>query len=495
MIQKRLEALLAGVWEDLTDDLVGPITLSRGSKGSDPLARMAGGGALNFALNNSEDNSAGVVGYYSPRNANKRAGWQDSVQIRFTLIDGVTEYVHHRGWLDRIIVTPGEAGVHPVQCVSRTWLHQANKHEVRDLATLVDVTADEALTTLLTKIPVQPFATSFDVGTDELPFVFDDIRGATFLGAIARLVFTEMGYGYELRDGTLRFENRTRRFTGGFTPDVTIEDPRDLDVQDGQSMRGNLVLVTVAPREAPDVVEVLAEITKSIPIAPGETVRIQLKFKDPGQELARIGGHSMIDPVATTDYLFNSNSNGTGADLTAFLDVTATFGGDTVTLDLENTGGTSGHVTQLEVRGKPLYTYKPIAVEARDQASIDDTGERAVPVDMPYQPNVNVARAAADALLVAVQDPGHAKSVTFLAEDYPEEVLLTRDIGHDAAIDEPVSGLEDDPYFINGVDVRFEAPGVTWITWHTVRADVGRYWELGIEGYSELGVTTFVGPF
>jgi len=60
-----LQVYIGSTWVDLSSDVrtSSPFSGSRGIMGNGPLDRVAGPGFLNFALDNSADNSAGLAGY------------------------------------------------------------------------------------------------------------------------------------------------------------------------------------------------------------------------------------------------------------------------------------------------------------------------------------------------------------------------------------------------------------------------------------------------
>ncbi|MFA5154415.1 MAG: hypothetical protein WC554_17860, partial [Clostridia bacterium] len=78
----------AGAWTDVTDDVIRatPITCTYGIQDSSPLARVASTGTFNFSLDNSELNSAGLVGYYSPGHTNCRSGFAAGITVRFSIV-------------------------------------------------------------------------------------------------------------------------------------------------------------------------------------------------------------------------------------------------------------------------------------------------------------------------------------------------------------------------------------------------------------------------
>jgi hypothetical protein len=90
----KLEAMMAGatMWSDLTPDLIAPegVRLFYGIDGNGPNDNIAGVGELQFTLRNDIGNSGGVLGYYSPNHASKRAGWTFGIRVRLVLYGTLT---------------------------------------------------------------------------------------------------------------------------------------------------------------------------------------------------------------------------------------------------------------------------------------------------------------------------------------------------------------------------------------------------------------------
>lgn len=78
---------------------------------------------------------------------------------------------------------------------------------------------------------------------------------------------------------------------------------------------------------------------------------------------------NVISPVATTDYLMNSQADGLGTNLTGNFTVTATIFGEAVKLEIDNLGLVDGYVTLLKVRGDALTT-QPVTMNSQDATSI-----------------------------------------------------------------------------------------------------------------------------
>lgn len=82
----------ASVWSDLTPDLIAAegVRLAYGIDGNGPNDNIAGVGELAFTLRNDTGNSGGVLGYYSPNHASKRAGWTFGIRVRLVLYGVLT---------------------------------------------------------------------------------------------------------------------------------------------------------------------------------------------------------------------------------------------------------------------------------------------------------------------------------------------------------------------------------------------------------------------
>lgn len=90
MIRAIVEFELSGRgngWTDVSEDVhrASEIQWQRGITGTGPAARVAPPGLLTFSLRNDEENSAKLLGYYSPGHANCRAGFRKTAGVRFSL--------------------------------------------------------------------------------------------------------------------------------------------------------------------------------------------------------------------------------------------------------------------------------------------------------------------------------------------------------------------------------------------------------------------------
>jgi hypothetical protein len=488
------------------DVLINPsIRLSYGISGSGPTDLVASTGTLSFALDNSEHNSAGLLSYYSTDvPAACRPGFRRGIGVRYSYRPANT-YNYYRKHVGRLINADPESGQYESRrtlCDSADWMNEAAN--VRPtVPAQIGKRADEVLPLIMAAVPRQPTYTSFDIGDSVFPYALDNSRseGTTVAAEIQRICQSEFGRfvlrGTLNQDGMIaRFEKRSARlvplpvamFTG------TMQDLKP------SAMLRNRVKVTAHPRRVDSVnttVLYSKPDTSNPAIGPGKTITVRGRYTDPSNPNARVGGTDMIAPVATTDYLLNAQADGLGADLTANLSVLATFGANEVEYRLTNTGGVQGFITKLRNRGRGIYDYDPFDAVEIDQASIDLIGESPITLDMPYQADIATAAAVAEFLVDTWLTPGASEArLRFIPRDEAEmAVAMSLEPGDPIAVSELVTGVNG-VYYIQQVNLTVDEPGSykTVFDWVLQRALVQNYWQLGVAGFSELGISTVLAP-
>lgn len=256
----------------------------------------------------------------------------------------------------------------------------------------------------------------------------------------------------------------------------------------------NSVQFTVYPRYV-DLTNntVLFNYPSTIQLAPGETKsNLVGRYRDP-IAVARVNGRDMQAPVAGTDYLANSLEDGTGTNLTADLFVVATYGTESVTYNLTNTGASQLFVTKLQARGRGIYTYDPLSQVIADTSSQNEIGINELRLDQKYIRNPNTLVSYGQAILDQYRSGAlEPDSVLFLANWNPQMACMAIEMepGDSFALQNLDAGLAGD-YFINGVEYRYES-GKLFVTWVPKSANYsdGNYWTLDT---SELDVSTVLG--
>jgi len=200
-----------GFWTSITDDVYGEdkIVCDWGISGNKPLDRLAKAGSMSFTLKNSD-------GKYSPDVAGAMVGWKKGIPVKLEVtFDGVT-YVRFRGKINKISIPPGPLGLKNAYVTALDWLDYAAKYPLVNPAIQFDKTADQAITTILSGMPIQPQATAFDVGQAVFPAIFDGVTQKTMgYSEFGKLAASEFGYIYLMKDKdngeTLVFESAYHR--------------------------------------------------------------------------------------------------------------------------------------------------------------------------------------------------------------------------------------------------------------------------------------------
>lgn len=487
----------SGSWLSLTADVLrdAGISIQRGLDGGRPEDRVAQTGTCQFELRNDAKNSGSKLGYYSPDHTNVRSGWTLGAKVRVKLTDPTTSTVYtvFIGRIDAIDPVPGQYRERRVRVTVVDWFDEAARWFLTGLGQQVSQRADQLLTTMLAQMPTQPEATSFDTGRDAYPYAFDRASesNTSALEELARVAASELGYIFLKGDGTLRFENRHSRVLDT-TVDATFTDASMVELQLASSRNDiiNTVRVTVWPRIVDaSPTTLLYEQQNPIYIGTGETRVLIGPYRDPSTG-DTCGGVDMQPLVSGTDYRLNTNSDGTGTDLTASATVTVNFGPAGARFSVTNGSGSNGYITVLRAIGKGVYANASVTLEATDATSKSTYGERVSSIDMPYQASADIGQAAATWLKDAYKDPSsRCKAITIMGSTTALVTQgLSRDISDRIKISETVTGLSNDEFFIQSVRQDVLPSGHLRVSWGLSPAPAAAtYWILGTTTLGSAG--------
>lgn len=473
-----IEAELNGIgggWTALSDDVLNsvPIQISYGIDGSGPLDRIAGTGSAVFALDNSEENSAATQGYYSPDNAGVRGGWGVGIRIRVSITYSGTTYYKFIGTLESIAQLAGHQTTRTVVCTVLDWMDEAAKQKTANIPTQTGKRTDEIISTIVANMTRQPVSASYAAAQLEYPYALDtsEDESTSAMTEIAKAVYSDMGYLYIIGDtssgGVLRYDDRRVRQSAASVL-TTLSDTAEINVKRARSEIFNRVKVSANPRRADaNATTVLYQYDSAqlLALGPSESATIIGQYRDPDQRAQRVGGVDLVSPVAGTDYAFGTGTGDTS--LTADLGVSVSAGGNSVIITLTNNAAVSGFVTLLQIRGRGLYAYDPVTVQATDNASRTAYGESVLTLDLPHEARQHVASSMASVFLDAYKDPRtYINSVSFdaNASDALMTAALAREPGDLVSIAETETGLNVNQ-FINGVRYEIDWPRMicTWI--------------------------------
>jgi hypothetical protein len=500
-------------WTDVTADVrcnVDPLRATYGIQGNGALDRVASVGTMSFVLDDSTANSGAKLGYYSPGHANCRSGFRVGIPARLSITYNGTTYRKWVGAIDTIAPRPGKklARATEVNCVD--WFAHPSAIPFNGIPAVANRQSSTAVVMALLPLSGHtPNAGSFVGAGDTFEYVFDNTgQGTPVLAELARLTLSEFGALYIKGDtnfgNQLVLEARSVRETQTSNHFNFIEDDT-LDLQHAYdaSLSYDIVRTTVTPRLVDAAATtVLYTLQGTQQLGAGESVTIEAAYRDPSQQAAKVGGISMVTPVATTDYTMNTAANGGGTDLTANLSVTfsgSNPGGSSATLIVTNTGGSVGYITKLQLRGKGIYTYNPFTVERTNRTKIATRGPRVLEFEMPYQSNISTGQSIANILLTAFDGaPPFVTSVTFEVKRSSLTVganILSVEPGHRVGLSETVTGLDGTSgRYVQNVEIRIEKGSVMFFTFGLAPAlAAGNFWLLDTAGASELDSTTIPG--
>jgi hypothetical protein len=492
-----------GVWTDITDDLRDAgieLAARRGMRGGGIGDRVAQTGTLAFAMNNYPSSDETALGYYTPGHNFARSGWRLGLALRMRIQYQELDIVMWRGRIDNVVPEPGIMGDRLVHVIAVDWMDEAASFALENAQTQTNKRSDEVFAAIIAACPVQPPAIQTDVGMGTFAYALDSTRSEsmTATSEFARLASSELGYVFVNKSGAIVFEGRRRRGAQAaaenqfvFTRTVdALPSPRD------RKSISNRVRVVTHPRRVETSPVVLYRLVQPQELGPGEEYKPFGGYVDPNQRASRVGASSTVPLVSGTDYAANMNADGSGADMTSSLIVTANTTGNGVSFYVQNTSGSTIYLTKLQVRGYALYDYEQAVMQAEDEHSRMRYGLRVIDFDMPYESNGIVGQSAAYYILGITKEPAHAAhSMTFIANDNDDLMrqAMNREISDRVYISEPATGLLGSrAYYVNGTSFTI-SQGIMRMTFTLAPADQNVYWLLAVPGASELGVTTRLG--
>jgi len=527
----------AGAWTDVTHDVVTADTVSveYGINDNGPTNRVATTGKLSFTLDNSENNSYSLPGLYSPGYASCRSGFTAGAPVRIWFqYDGIKRYrFYGRIAKDGIKPSPGIYGSRRTEVTVLDWMNQAGTHEL-DLPTYTtNKRIDEVVPLIVANMPLAPLATDYHTGQDTFVSIFDSVGAKTrALSEFQKLALSEYGYIYvkhgKAGQEVLVVEDRNAKITNNtlsqFTAPVGYlqkDDGGYLLTDDGFKIVlemgeidasfsntgidpeislgkhfANQVTCTTYPRKYDTAATVLFDQPSYYTISAGATITgYKCNYRDPLGGAWHVAGKEMISPAATTDYLMNSDSNGSATDLTANLAVTAAYGANAVEYTLVNSATVTGYITKLQARGKGIYLYDPIDYTVDDTASKTDTGSQTLSIEMSYQDQALISRT------IAAGELNNLKTMrkeldkwSFYANRDSTHMMafLDIDIGDRVHFVETQTALDEDR-FIDAIEFEITDGNVIKAGWKTRAPMTYGVWMVGITGATELGVTTKLG--
>lgn len=438
----------------------------------------------------------------------------DSITFQPGLVEAVADdaavtligrnFTRFRGRIDSIDPAPGIFERRTVHIEAVDWMDDAARAKVSGIPVQLQKRADEIFEELIASVPFEPDGLEIDESPDTYAYAMDSAQDekSTVLSQLQKLALSEFGLIYQKADGTVVFESRTRRATS----EGIVETFADVSALTGfassvaRDDAPSRVQMITHPRKVDASNEsVLFRLDNPLQIGAKSSVTILGPYRDPNQEAERVGGTDMQTPVAYTDYEANSQSDGGGTDVTGNVTLTPSFGGNGARVLIANNGSSTAWLTLLQLRGRGIYDYQNIVLEAEDEDAQINVGTT-VSADMPFQDNAALGAELALWILNLYSDIENlAESATVFIPRYDEALadrVLSREISDRIDIVEQMTGFEAEEtggHFIQNVSLTIDARDNVSVTWGLAPANRQQFWLLEIPGRSELDETAVLG--
>lgn len=393
-----------------------------------------------------------------------------------------------------------------------------------NLPLMQNVTADEIIAAILDQVPLPgisnlgwllgvagtselgvstylrsvPFFTWLQSGAQVFPYVGDNWEPRTHAAReIADAVSGERGRFFIDRTGRAVFWNREylqKRTTLADTFDES--DWRDLDYSHSDDIV-NEVTVVVHPRSITSSEVILWELdeTLEIPKEGEKTIRARYTEQDSDAKVSAL--YTVFPTIAagTLEYYYKDGS-GTfvaATDSTQHLSINMEADARGAKLTLISSHTDDIEVRSLQLLGPKITTYNEVEVTEVDGESQTLYGTRSMRIDLKLLDSDDDGRNIARYELVRRSQPrGLVKSVRLSNKPANDDKKIDLGMASRIAIQDAKT-QHDDEYFIIGEKHVYTREGQHEVTWIVELASSSRAWLLGVTGYSELGINTYLG--
>jgi hypothetical protein len=374
---------------DITADVIVPsLTWSKGKLDTRQTGRVAGIGALQFELNNSVSNAAGLAGYYSEGHANCRPGFARNRGIRFYLEYGGVRVYKWQGYVSRIKPVPGIFGQRRTTVEAQSMMivyHGAQRQSLQELQ--VEVRSDQVYEQLTRGLERRPPSWEWSTNPRVLSFAFAAALAQKPTAASELNKVASSTWDLVLEQGNAQHGGRVRSYTyADFLRQQTVQAEladgvQGLETEEDEPMYSR-VAVLIHPRKAEDDQTILWQLDKPEYLREGITVEKVVSYRDAaGGAAAAL--EIATDPEPGVDYYFDSKEVNLAGALSNFLEVQVEAGATQTVLRF--TPQRNGHLNNYFLRGKLVRAYNDVTLP--EDISAQPGADAELRVDLPYQGN------------------------------------------------------------------------------------------------------------
>jgi hypothetical protein len=502
-------ACLNTVWTDITSYCLQEIPKQsyRGMASNAVDDRLARVGSFTFTVQN-------ITGKFDPDSATALAGWGKGTLIEMRVLYQTRSFKRFRGHIDSIKPNDISNGDHTCTVTVYDFMDYIYNAPFTTPAIQTNKTGDVAVNALIAALPIQPQATSIQVGSYTYPAIFDTATTGTKMSTeLQKIVNSEGSYFYVRCDNvygeTLVFENAlarnglvTKKATETYNLPIPIYNSHYLIDHLGRYLvdhlgrklkaneatthtfdytftgshlnsqdRNNGTVINKAtikayPKKTDTSNQVLYKLDSPMLLGSGETKTFNGRYTNPTQTTST-QVNAVQTSMSVTTKTMNTASDGSGTDLSANLTATAVFYSSYPEWTVTNSSGYAGYITVLTASGLGIYQDNPIEFSVQDTTSQNTYGVNELKIDQQYQRDI----AAGAQLVAGVLDENKQPStkwdkVTFLADKSDELMIafLNVDIGDMIRITN--SSLNTDSwYYIQGIEFTISTGELIMFSW------------------------------
>ena len=500
-----------GDFADANDDITSDVLDLSWERGRDYASQLQGhsvAGMLTATLINTggkyspSNTSSALTGDILPgRTIQVQAG---SGSFPYTFPIAFNDGVRWQGKLDRILPAPAAEGAKTATLTAFGTLGYLNQFETQ-LASQTNRRTDQAIGDILDNVGWDS-ADDRDLDTGKTTIARFWISGKNTIDALRLVEEAEAGFLKESKTGQIAFENRHHRITqtASTTSQATFSDADGAThtyVEVGQDdPLGTIINHIEATARTFDTASVAVLWTHpetgsaSPTLAPGQAKTFEAEFPPPAAANSALEVDAGTTPAATTDYLFNSASDGTGTNLTGDITVTQSKTAERMAITLTNSAtGSDGYLTKLQARGTAVSTKNPCIVRAIDTTSQGIYGERKYVAKTKFIPTTSEAQDWCDYQVSLFGSPTNILTMVIpastagnigqsLSRDLSDRITVT-------ATNDAKLGISED-FFVESEAHQVSAGGQEHTTIWQLSPASGGYSQFWVLGVGVLGSST-----
>ena len=500
-----------GDFTDSGDDITSEVLDMTWERGRDYASALEGrsiAGKLTATLDNTD-------GKYSPSNASSsltgnilpgrkvkvKAG---SGSFPYTFPIAFNDGVRWQGYLDRILPAPAVVGLKTCTLTAFGVLGYLNQFEA-DVATQTNRRTDQAIGDVLDAVGLTS-ADDRDLDTGKTTISRYWSSGKKTIDALRLVEEAEAGFIKESKTAQVVFENRTHRLTetASTTSQARFSDAdgatytfNQIDQVDPLSTIVNHVEATARTFDTASVANLWThpETGSASPtLAPGESKTFEAVYPNPDAANNAMQVNAWTTPAATTDYLANTSSDGSGTNKTSDITVAQTKTGEKMAMTFTNSAtGSDVFMTQIRARGTAVTTKNPCIVRAIDTTSQTAYGERKYTAKTKFIPTTSEAQDWCDYQMSIYGSPVEILTITIpTSASNNLGQVLSRDISDRITVtanNDSKLGINAD-FFIESEIHSVTNGGTQHSTQWTLSPASGGYSQFWVLGTGVLGTST-----